>query len=699
MGWLSFRSPYTKGVILIMRLVLDVENTVTKRGGKTHLDPFEPTNTLTQVGVQNLDNPDEQYVMTFDHVEYQDISGDRSRQLQAVLDRATLLVMHNAQHDLMWLWASGFKYDGDIYDTMLAEYVLLRGQKRPLSLSACVEYRELEHQKDDTLKAYFKDGYNTNEIPLKELSFYLECDLNATASLYHSIEKDYNTAESESLHNIRDITFKVCKTLTRMYMTGIKIDTDVLNDVRKEFEEEKAQIETRLNRTVHELMGDTPINLNSGEQMSKVLFSRTPLDKKTWVTTFESVSPEEFKDTLNTYSSIISKTKASICLTCRGKGKVFKTKKDGKDFKKPSGCTNCSAKGYVLTSTGVVAGFKLSPRDKSWVNANGFKTGKDSLDVLISTARNNNMSGAVLFIQDVKRLSALTSYLSTFVEGISIFTKQDGLLHVGLTQHVSATGRFSGRNPNMQNMPRGNTFPVKKVFVSRWDGGHILEADFAQLEFRVAAHLSADKTAIDEINTGFDVHSYTAKVISDAGQKTSRQEAKAHTFAPLFGASGWGRSRAEAAYYTHFNDKYSGISTWHKSLAKEALATGKITNVSGRQYAFPDVQRRARGKVSHFTMIKNYPVQGLATADIVPVVVMELEERLRLLQSCLVNTVHDSAVVDVHPDETKYVLQIIDDLNKDLDNIIHEAYGIEMCVPMLLEAKIGDNWLDTLDVV
>jgi hypothetical protein len=97
MGWLSFRSPYTKGVILIMRLVLDVENTVTKRGGKTHLDPFEPTNTLTQVGVQNLDNPDEQYVMTFDHVEYQDISGDRSRQLQAVLDRATLLVMHNAQ--------------------------------------------------------------------------------------------------------------------------------------------------------------------------------------------------------------------------------------------------------------------------------------------------------------------------------------------------------------------------------------------------------------------------------------------------------------------------------------------------------------------------------------------------------------------------------------------------------------------------
>ena len=69
-----------------------------------------------------------------------------------------------------------------------------------------------------------------------------------------------------------------------------------------------------------------------------------------------------------------------------------------------------------------------------------------------------------------------------------------------------------------------------------------MEADFAQLEFRVAAFLSQDMTAIDEVTTGFDVHSYTAQVISDAGQPMSRQEAKAHTFAPLYGASGFGRS-------------------------------------------------------------------------------------------------------------------------------------------------------------
>ena len=142
------------------------------------------------------------------------------------------------------------------------------------------------------------------------------------------------------------------------------------------------------------------------------------------------------------------------------------------------------------------------------------------------------MDNAVSFMTDLKRLSAVSSYLSAFVEGIDTFTKSDGFLHVGLTQHITATGRFSGRNPNMQNMPRGGTFPVKKVFVSRWKGGHILEADFAQLEFRVAAFLAQDDVAIKEIATGFDVHSYTAKVITDAGQPTSRQDAKAHTFAP-----------------------------------------------------------------------------------------------------------------------------------------------------------------------
>ena len=109
------------------------------------------------------------------------------------------------------------------------------------------------------------------------------------------------------------------------------------------------------------------------------------------------------------------------------------------------------------------------------------------------------MKEASSFLQDLKRLSALDTYLSSFVEGIKTHVKSDGMLHVRLLQHRTATGRFSGADPNMQNMPRGGTFPVKKVFVSRWEGCKILEADFAQLEFRTAAYLSQDKVAINEI--------------------------------------------------------------------------------------------------------------------------------------------------------------------------------------------------------
>lgn len=682
-----------------MRLVLDVENSTTLRNGKKHMDPFEISNQLVQVGMVNADNHDEIHIVNIDHDEAKDTSGAGRKLVQDILDITTLLIMHNAQHDLMWLWESGFKYDGLIYDTMLAEYILDRGQRSELNLGACAERRKLEVQKDDTLKRYFKEGYNTNEIPLDELSFYLRCDILSTSWLFHSIEADYAKPESESLTVIRDTTFTTCKTLTRMYMSGIKVDLQELERVRELFESEKAEIEDRLQKKVRQLMGDTPVNLNSREQMSQVVFSRRMINKKEWVDLFNFTSTvDDYKDAVKANSELIYRTKAFTCPTCEGQGKTYKTKKDGTRFAKPNRCKDCDTRGFQLTETKQVAGLRFSAPSKSWVSADGFSTGKDNLDILAATARNNNMKEAESFLNDLKRLSAVSSYLSAFVDGISNFTKHDGFLHVGLTQHITATGRFSGRNPNMQNMPRGGTFPVKRVFVSRWDGGKIMEADFAQLEFRTAAFLAQDEKAMEEINTGFDVHSYTAQVITDAGQKTSRQDAKAHTFAPLFGATGYGRSKAEAAYYKHFVEKYEGIAAWHKKLGDEAMRFMKITNRSGRQYAFPNVRRRDNGMPSHFTMIKNYPVQGFATGDVVPVVLNELHELLQPLHSCVVNSVHDSMVVDVHPDEEQQVLDIIELLNKNINDLVEKTYNVTMNVPLLLEAKIGPNWLDTVDV-
>ena len=679
-------------------LTLDVENTVVKRNGKMHLDPFEPENTLVMVGM--LDDLGNEDIVTFDHSEQQPTTEGRQI-VQQKLDDTALLIMHNAAHDLLWLWESGFTYNGAIFDTMLGEYVLQRGQKEPLSLDACAERYNLDTQKQDTLKEYFKQGYSVRDIPHAELSEYLSHDLHATQQLYLRLQTSYE--ECTSLDGTIRLTNQLAIHLAKIYRRGFSVDMDALDGVRQEFQQERDQLVRDLDEQVSELMGDRTINLNSPEQLSWVIYSKKPHDKKVWADLFDSyrMSDTDYRSTVRQHTKTLYKQKAKQCVTCNGTGQIRKVKKDGTLYARTNKCTTCDSSGYIFMDIhSSVAGLKFNAPTAKWASANGFATSKDKLEYLEGIARQRGMQDAVLFLQRVRRLSAVDTYLSSFVEGISTHVKQDGLLHVRLLQHRTATGRLSGANPNMQNMPRGGTFPVKRVFKSRWVGGKIMEADFAQLEFRVAAFLSQDKTAIDEVTTGFDVHSYTAQVISDAGQNMSRQEAKAHTFAPLYGASGFGRTPAEAAYYEQFTKKYSGIGKWHKELAREALATGKIKTPSGREFSFPDVTRRANGTVTFFTQIKNFPVQSFATADIVPISLIYIDKLLEAnkMQSCIVNTVHDSIVIDVHPDEEEKVLRIISAANDKLLIIVNKKWGLDFNVPLLLEAKIGPNWLDTNDV-
>ena len=680
-----------------MKLTLDVENTVTKRGGKMHLDPFEPENSLTMVGVLTDQGVEQHF--PFDHDEHLS-KRDYSDRVQWFLDEATVLICHNAAHDLLWLWESGFKYDGPVFDTMLVEYVLQRGIKEPLSLEACAERYELDTKKQDTLKEYFQKGYSTRDIPIDELAEYLSADLHATQQLADRLMYRLNTPEDSGLMGTVDLTNQVAVCLSRIYQRGFTVDLSKLTEVREEFEQEKLQLQADLQAHVHDLMGDTPINLNSPEQLSWVIYSRKVLDKQYWGNAINPyMDAEEFRDLINAGTQRIYKTKAEQCAVCYGSGQTRKVKKDGTPFARPHTCKHCSGNGYRLVNLSALAGLKFKPPAPKWASANGFTTSKQNLEILEAAARQRGMADAVDFLSKVRRLSAVDTYLSSFVDGIETHTKQDGKLHVRLLQHRTATGRFSGADPNMQNMPRGGTFPVKKVFVSRFDGGKIMEADFAQLEFRTAAYLSQDGVAIEEVSTGFDVHSYTAKVISEAGQPTNRQDAKAHTFAPLYGATGYGRSKAEAEYYTHFTEKYKGVAAWHTRLAKEAVTTRKITTPSGREFAFPDVVRKVTGRVSHFTQIKNYPVQSFATADIVPIALLHIDGLLKGMQSCIVNTVHDSIVIDVHPNEERKVLEVINQTNEDLPNLITKRWGLVFNVPLLLEAKIGPNWLDTKDVI
>jgi DNA polymerase I-like protein with 3'-5' exonuclease and polymerase domains len=549
------------------------------------------------------------------------------------------------------------------------------------------------------MKEWLKAGKQVRDMPYQELSDYLSADLAATQQLYERLRMRYE--ECSTLEGTINLTNQLAVRLARIYQRGFSVDMSVLEEVRQEFTQERDTLTALLEAQVRKLMGDTPINLNSPEQLSWVIYSRKPKDKKFWADLFdEYMGDQDYKHQVRSGSDILYKQKAKQCNTCKGNGQIRKLKKDGTPYARTNRCPDCDATGFLFLDTTTVAGLRFVAPTAKWISANGFSTSKENLVFLEGIARSKGNTEAEQFLSNVRRLSAIETYLSSFVDGISNFVKPDGKLHVRLLQHRTSTGRLSGADPNMQNMPRGGTFPVKRVFKSRWEGGNIMEADFAQLEFRVAAFLSQDRTAIDEVTTGFDVHAYTAKVISDAGQHMSRQEAKAHTFAPLYGASGFGRTQAEAEYYQQFTKKYNGIAQWHTALASEALNTGKITTPSGREFAFPDVQRRRNGSVTYFTQIKNYPVQSFATADIVPISLIYIDKMLEInkLNSCIVNTVHDSIVIDVHPNEKEKVLRIISRTNEVLTSLVNKRWNLDFNVPLLLEAKIGPNWLDTKDV-
>jgi hypothetical protein len=285
---------------------------------------------------------------------------------------------------------------------------------------------------------------------------------------------------------------------------------------------------------------------------------------------------KDFRLAVRNNTDVVYRTIGEKCAGCLGFGRVHLVRKDGTPSKAPRICKACEGKGVVYRPTNEVAGFKVVPRNVRDVAAAGFKTDKDTL-----AERELELSGPARdFASAYVRYNALRMYLGTFVEGMKNNVDDHGIVHPEFMQCVTATGRLSSRNPNFQNMPRGNTFEIRKVVESRFEDGKIIEGDYSQLEFRVAGFLAHDEQAYADVRAGTDVHSYTAGVIG-----CSRQEAKAHTFKPLYG--GTTGTEAQQRYYRAFKEKYGGVALWHEDLQREAVERRVVTLPSGRQYAFP----------------------------------------------------------------------------------------------------------------
>ena len=621
--------------------------------------------------------------------------------LQSALDNTELLVGHNIKFDLKWLRACGFIYTGKVYDTMIAEYIIHGGEKVPLSLAKCCERYALSPKKSGLIEEYMKKNVSFESIPWDVVKEYGEADVQVTKELYDAQISNM----PDSLKATNELMNEFCDVLCDVENNGLQISYENLSEIKTTYTKEVKDLERYLNTEVKSLMGDTPVNLDSPEDRSKIIFSRAVLNKKQWASHFNlgyevrgntrkkkrlsTMSTQAFQQGIVRLTKPLFKTVMQRCSSCNGIGYKLALKRDGTVGKQKRICKSCDKKGVIYRPTRDFAGLGMNSRGPIDLTVHGFKTDRPTLEGLVVTSRPEQKT----FMESYIRYNAIKTYLKTFIEGIEKGLDDRSRIHPHYMQCVTSTGRLSSRNPNFQNMPRGGTFPVRKVVVSRWEGGHILEGDYAQLEFRVAGFLAKDDKVYEDVRNDVDVHSFTASVLG-----VSRQEAKADTFKPLYG--GFLGTPKQMQYYRAFKQKYKQIAEWHETLQNDAISFNRIVLPSGRYYNFKNVFRMRYGGVSNATAIKNYPVQGFATADLLPIALIKLKKLLtdRRMQSIICNTVHDSIVIDVHPDEQDLAVETMKEAMFSLPEECKKRYNVDYDMPIGIEIKIGNNWLDMKEI-
>lgn len=695
-----------------MRIVVDVENkfTVVERDGKTDRTdnmPFSGRNYLVSVGIKDIDTGEKWYWF-FRHNDLE-ISPEELRkrhaEVQDKLDRASLIIGHFLKHDIIWLRASGFNIPRKAFwDTAIPEYVMNRGQAHPLSLKElCIKY-DLPRKKTDLTEKYLADGVGFEAMPWEIVQEYGVGDIDSTAALFLHQEKQLQHQDNIGLIPTISMMNEFMYVLSKWQAAGIKIDTVALQEVKAQYLAEQRQLQTDLNALARKVMGDTPFSLTSNVDKSVLIYSRRVKDRAKWVERFNIGTDDkgkalkrprfkdhEFVNTVRDLTEVEYRTRASQCDVCQGTGKVAKVLKSGAMGKPRFNCAKCGGCGVVYTKTGKVAGFKLKPAGYKATTANGFDTDKDTLETLAKTAEGD----AKVFLEKMKRLNAVNVYISTFCDGILNNITRDNVLYTNFNQCITATGRLSSTDPNFQNQPRGKTFPVRRAIISRFAGGSIVEGDFAQLEFRVAGELSDDKQVFEDILNKVDAHAFTRDTLVEAGMQVDRQDAKPHTFKPLYGGE-YG-TPAEMAYYRAFKLKFKGVAEWQHRISEIVLRRKVLTLPSGREYCWPRAERRWDGKVDFFTQIVNYPVQGFATADIVPIACIILDRRVDelALKSVPFLTVHDSIAADVWPGEEAVMGELLADAMLEVKQEMLARYNYIFKMPLEVEVKNGVNWLDT----
>jgi len=302
-------------------------------------------------------------------------------------------------------------------------------------------------------------------------------------------------------------------------------------------------------------------------------------------------------------------------------------------------------------------------------------------------------------VNDILEYRGLTKLKSTYAEGLAGYIEEDNRIHTNFNQTITATGRISSTEPNLQNIPMRMELgrKIRKVFVPR-EGCVLMDADYSQIELRVLAHMSGDEELIQAYKMDQDIHRITAsKVFNTPFEQVTdlqRRNAKAVNFGIVYGISSFGLSqdlsisRKEAAeYIEQYFATYPKVKEYLDKLVSDAKENGYITTMFGRRRPIPELSssnfmQRSFGE----RVAMNSPIQGTA-ADIIKIAMIKVWKALKDagLKSKLILQVHDELLIETYEEEVEQVKQI---LSENMKNAAQLEVNLEV------DLHVGNNWYE-----
>lgn len=513
----------------------------------------------------------------------------------------SIKVGQNIKYDMIVLANYGVAIKGQMFDTMIAHYVL-----QP-ELHHGMDYLAEVYLKYDTIKieeligAKGKNQRNMRDLSPTDIYKYACEDADVTLKLKNILEKELKTNGVKEL--FEEIEMPLVPVLAYIERNGVRIDTEALKETSRHFTIRMREIEEE----IYKLAG-TEFNVSSPKQVGEVLFDRLKIVEKA------------------------KKTKT----------------------------------GQYVTSE----------------------------EVLESLKGKHEIVGKILEHRGLKKL------LGTYIDALpELINPKTGRIHTSFNQTVTATGRLSSSNPNLQNIPVRNDDgkEIRKAFIPD-DGCEFFSADYSQIELRIMAHLSEDDNMIEAFREEQDIHAATAakiyKINIDEVSREQRSKAKTANFGIIYGISVFGlaerlnvdRKEAKELIDGYF-ENYPKVKAYMDESIRSARDKGYIETIFKRKRYLPDINSRnavVRGYAERNAI--NAPIQGSA-ADIIKVAMIRIYKRFmdEGIKSKMILQVHDELNFSVLREEKEKVQQIV---------ISEMEAAYKMKVPLLADCGWGQNWLE-----